>query len=188
MTGEIAVARRGQPRQVAGSKARESAGRSGASSRLTGQAWRPMQSRDAGSEHGHGIDSRIPTHTGRGKAVRAETIALDSLRRRAAGVQRIALVAGREPGALGCRHRSAPPGGRDRGARRLARRTRCPHRVPLPGGAGLGTLVELMLGVTLGFLISGVVLSLYVNTGRSLAQNALQRCSRARRGIGHGAG
>jgi type IV pilus assembly protein PilW len=33
------------------------------------------------------------------------------------------------------------------------------------------TLVELMLGVTLGFLISGVVLSLYVNTGRSLAQN-----------------
>lgn len=33
------------------------------------------------------------------------------------------------------------------------------------------TLVELMLGVTLGFLISGVVLSLYINTSRSLAQN-----------------
>lgn len=33
------------------------------------------------------------------------------------------------------------------------------------------TLIELMLGVTLGFLISGVVLSLYVNTSRSLAQN-----------------
>ncbi len=32
------------------------------------------------------------------------------------------------------------------------------------------TLIELMLGVTLGFLISGVVLSLYVNTSRSLAQ------------------
>ena len=28
-----------------------------------------------------------------------------------------------------------------------------------------------MLGVTLGFLISGVVLSLYINTSRSLAQN-----------------
>ena len=33
------------------------------------------------------------------------------------------------------------------------------------------TLVELMLGVTLGFLITGVVLSLYINTSRSLAQN-----------------
>lgn len=33
------------------------------------------------------------------------------------------------------------------------------------------TLIELMLGVTLGFLISGVVLSLYINTSRSLAQN-----------------
>lgn len=33
------------------------------------------------------------------------------------------------------------------------------------------TLVELMLAVTLGFLVSGVVLSLYINTGRSLAQN-----------------
>lgn len=33
------------------------------------------------------------------------------------------------------------------------------------------TLIELMLGVTLGFLVSGVVLSLYINTSRSLAQN-----------------
>ena len=33
------------------------------------------------------------------------------------------------------------------------------------------TLVELMLGITLGFLISSVVLSLYINTSRSLAQN-----------------
>ncbi len=33
------------------------------------------------------------------------------------------------------------------------------------------TLIELMLGVTLGFLVSGIVLSLYVNTSRSLAQN-----------------
>ena len=33
------------------------------------------------------------------------------------------------------------------------------------------TLIELMLGVTLGFLVSGIVLSLYINTSRSLAQN-----------------
>ena len=33
------------------------------------------------------------------------------------------------------------------------------------------TLIELMLGMTLGFLISAVVLSLYINTSRSLAQN-----------------
>lgn len=33
------------------------------------------------------------------------------------------------------------------------------------------TLIELMLAVTLGFLISAVVLSLYINTGKSLAQN-----------------
>ena len=33
------------------------------------------------------------------------------------------------------------------------------------------TLIELMLGVTLGFLISSVVLSLYINTSRGLAQN-----------------
>ena len=33
------------------------------------------------------------------------------------------------------------------------------------------TLVELMLGVTLGFLVSAVVLSLYINTSRSFAQN-----------------
>lgn len=33
------------------------------------------------------------------------------------------------------------------------------------------TLIELMLGITLGFLISSVVLSLYINTSRSLAQN-----------------
>lgn len=33
------------------------------------------------------------------------------------------------------------------------------------------TLIELMLAVTLGFLVSAVVLSLYINTGRSLAQN-----------------
>lgn len=33
------------------------------------------------------------------------------------------------------------------------------------------TLIELMLGIVLGFLVSGVVLSLYVNTSRSLAQN-----------------
>ena len=33
------------------------------------------------------------------------------------------------------------------------------------------TLIELMLGVTLGFLVSTVVLSLYINTSRSLAQN-----------------
>ena len=33
------------------------------------------------------------------------------------------------------------------------------------------TLVELMLGMTLGFLVSAVVLSLYINTSRSLAQN-----------------
>lgn len=33
------------------------------------------------------------------------------------------------------------------------------------------TLIELMLGVTLGFLVSGVVLSLYINTSRGLAQN-----------------
>jgi type IV pilus assembly protein PilW len=33
------------------------------------------------------------------------------------------------------------------------------------------TLIELMLGVALGFLVSGIVLSLYINTSRSLAQN-----------------
>ena len=33
------------------------------------------------------------------------------------------------------------------------------------------TLIELMLGITLGMLISSVVLSLYINTSRSLAQN-----------------
>ncbi|TDJ15285.1 MAG: hypothetical protein E2O65_12435 [Gammaproteobacteria bacterium] len=33
------------------------------------------------------------------------------------------------------------------------------------------TLIELMLGMTLGFLVSGIVLSLYINTSRSLAQN-----------------
>ena len=33
------------------------------------------------------------------------------------------------------------------------------------------TLIELMLAITLGFLISAVVLSLYINTGKSLAQN-----------------
>jgi type IV pilus assembly protein PilW len=33
------------------------------------------------------------------------------------------------------------------------------------------TLIELMLGVTLGFLVSGIVLSVYVNTSRGLAQN-----------------
>lgn len=33
------------------------------------------------------------------------------------------------------------------------------------------TLIELMLAATLGLLISGVVVSLYINTGRSLAQN-----------------
>jgi len=33
------------------------------------------------------------------------------------------------------------------------------------------TLFELMLSVTLGLLVSGVVLSLYINTSRSLAQN-----------------
>lgn len=33
------------------------------------------------------------------------------------------------------------------------------------------TLIELMLGIVLGFLVSAVVLSLYVNTSRSLAQN-----------------
>jgi len=33
------------------------------------------------------------------------------------------------------------------------------------------TLIELMLAVTLGFLVSGIVLSLYINTSRSLAQN-----------------
>lgn len=33
------------------------------------------------------------------------------------------------------------------------------------------TLIELMLAITLGFLVSGVVLSLYINTSRSLAQN-----------------
>ena len=33
------------------------------------------------------------------------------------------------------------------------------------------TLIELMLGVTLGFLISAIVLSLYVNTSKGLAQN-----------------
>jgi len=33
------------------------------------------------------------------------------------------------------------------------------------------TLIELMLGVTLGFLVSAVVVSLYVNTSKGLAQN-----------------
>lgn len=33
------------------------------------------------------------------------------------------------------------------------------------------TLIELMLGITLGFLVSGIVLGLYINTSRSLAQN-----------------
>lgn len=38
------------------------------------------------------------------------------------------------------------------------------------GQRGL-TLIELMLAIVLGFLISAVVLSLYINTSRSLAQN-----------------
>ena len=33
------------------------------------------------------------------------------------------------------------------------------------------TLIELMLGVTLGFLVSAIVVSLYVNTSKGLAQN-----------------
>ena len=41
----------------------------------------------------------------------------------------------------------------------------------VPGQQRGLTLIELMLSVTLGFLISAVVLSLYVNTSRSLAQN-----------------
>ncbi len=43
-------------------------------------------------------------------------------------------------------------------------------RTRLENQRGL-TLIELMLAATLGLLISGVVLSLYINTGRSLAQN-----------------
>ena len=33
------------------------------------------------------------------------------------------------------------------------------------------TLIELMLALTLGLLVSGIVLTLYINTGRSLSQN-----------------